>query len=105
MAEGCETATIGWPISSTRRGSDQRVLEILLRGEHTIHGFRNKDLRRRLPFNAGKVARVIKRLRVHGLIKRIGGTYKYYLTALGRRTLLAGLHIRSAATPFAATPI
>lgn len=78
---------------------DQQVLEILLRGEHTIHGFRNKDLRRRLPFNAGKVSRLIKRLRVHGLIKRIGRTYKYYLTALGRRTLLAGLHIRAIVLP------
>jgi hypothetical protein len=52
-----------------------------------------------LPFDAGKVSRVIKRLRVHGLIKRVGRTYKYYLTALGRRALLAGLHIRALVLP------
>ena len=78
---------------------DQRVLEVLLRGEHTIHGLRNKDLRRRLHFDASKVSRLLKRLRVHGLIKRIGRTYKYYLTALGRRTILAGLHIRTMVLP------
>jgi DNA-binding MarR family transcriptional regulator len=78
---------------------DQRVFEILLRGEHNIHGLRNADLRRRLPLNAGQVSRLLKRLRVHGLIKRVGRTYKYYVTALGRRALLAGLQIRETVLP------
>jgi hypothetical protein len=78
---------------------DQRVFETLLRGEHNIHGLRNADLRRQLPLNAGQVSRLLKRLRVHGLIKRIGRTYKYYVTALGRRALLAGLHIRRTLLP------
>lgn len=78
---------------------DQRVFEILLRGEHNIHGLRNADLRRRLPLNAGQVSRLLKRLRVHGLSKRIGRTYKYYLTLLGRRALLAGLQIRQTLLP------
>ena len=78
---------------------DQRVFEILLRGEHNIHGLRNADLRRRLPLNAGQTSRLLKRLRVHGLIKRIGRTYKYYLTALGRRALLAGLQVRQTLLP------
>jgi hypothetical protein len=50
-------------------------------------------------FDASKVSRLLKRRRVHGLIKRIGRTYKYYLTALGRRALLAGLHIRTMVLP------
>lgn len=78
---------------------DQRVFEILLRGEHNIHGLRNADLRRRLPLNAGQVSRLLKRLRVHGLIKRVGRTYKYYVTALGRLALLAGLQIRETFLP------
>jgi DNA-binding IclR family transcriptional regulator len=78
---------------------DQRVFETLLRGEHNIQGLRNADLRRRLPLNAGQVSRLLKRLRVHGLVKRIGRTYKYYLTALGRRALLAGLQVRQALLP------
>ena len=69
------------------------------RAEHNIHGLRNADLRRYLPLNPGQVSRRLKRLRVHGLIKRIGRTYKYYLTALGRRTLLAGLQIRQSLLP------
>ena len=80
-------------------GQDQRVFEILLRGEHNIHGLRNADLRRRLPLNAGQVSRLLKRLRVHGLIKRIGRTYKYYVRALGRRALLAGLQVRQSLLP------
>ena len=75
------------------------MFETLLRGEHNIQGLRNADLRRRLPLNAGQVSRLLKRLRVHGLIKRIGRTYKYYLTALGRRALLAGLQVRQALLP------
>ena len=78
---------------------DQQVFENLLRGEHNIHGLRNADLRRRLPLNTGQVSRLLKRLRVHGLIKRVGRRYKYYLTALGRRALLAGLHIRHTLLP------
>jgi DNA-binding MarR family transcriptional regulator len=78
---------------------DQRVFETLLRGENNIQGLRNADLRRRLPLAAGQVSRLLKRLRVHGLIKRIGRTYKYYLTALGRRALLAGLQVRQALLP------
>ena len=98
------------------------MFETLLRGENNIQGLRNADLRRRLPLNrsgrspacwtesrevdggaagvnAGQVSRLLKRLRVHGLIKRIGRTYKYYLTALGRRALLAGLQVRQALLP------
>jgi len=78
---------------------DQSVFEILLRGEHNIHGFRNADLRNRLPLNPGQVSRLLKRLRIHGLIKRVGRTYKYYITTLGRRALLAGLHIREMLLP------
>jgi DNA-binding MarR family transcriptional regulator len=83
---------------------DQRVFEILLRGEHNIQGFRNADLRRRLPLNAGQVSRLLKRLRLHGLIKRVGRTYKYYLTALGKRVLIAGLQIRHELLPHLLIP-
>ncbi len=78
---------------------DQQVFEELLRGEYTISGFRNADLRDHLPLNGGQISRLLKRLRVHGLIKRVGRTYKYYVTKMGRRTLLAGLHIRQLVLP------
>jgi DNA-binding HxlR family transcriptional regulator len=40
------------------------------------------------------ISRALKRLRVHGLIKRIGQTYKYYLTALGREVIATGIKLR-----------
>jgi len=74
---------------------DDLILAAIVRGEFTISGLRNKDLQRYLP---GKkpawISRCLKRLRVHGLIKRIGRTYKYYLTDLGRRLVLTGLKLR-----------
>ncbi len=65
------------------------LLLTILRGEYNITGFRNKDIRMRLPFNSGKVSRLIKRLRVFGLIKKAGKTYKYYLTKLGKELVVA----------------
>ena len=39
-------------------------------------------------------ARLLKRLRLHGWIKKVGKTYKYYLTELGRRAVLVGLKLK-----------
>jgi hypothetical protein len=74
---------------------DSRLFEAILRGEHAITGLRNKDLQRHLPEQpSGAISRALKRLRVHGLIKRIGHTYKYYVTSLGRRVLITGLKLK-----------
>ena len=57
---------------------------------------RNRDIRRSIPeLSAAQVSRHLKRLRTHGLIKRVGRTYKYYLTKAGRTVALAGLKLRS----------
>ena len=75
--------------------ADERLFETILRGEHTITGLRNHDLQRHLPDqSSGCISRCLKRLRVHGLIKRIGHTYKYYVTDLGRRVILTGLKLK-----------
>ena len=67
----------------------------LLRGEGTISGITNKMLRKKL---SGKttiqVSRILKRMRMHGLIKKAQKSFKYYLTSLGRRALVAGLKLR-----------
>jgi len=76
--------------------ADQRLFEVILRGEHTISGIRNRHIRRLIPeLSAAQVSRHLKRLRTHGLIKRVGRTYKYYLTKAGRTVALAGLKLRS----------
>jgi hypothetical protein len=52
-------------------------------------------LRRVLAGKTGpQVSRLLKRLRLHSLIKKVGKTYKYYLTKLGRRVLLTALKLR-----------
>lgn len=74
---------------------DIAVFEAIVRGEFTISGFANKTLRALLPHvSASKMCRILKRLRLHGLIKKIGHRYKYYLTALGRRAVNAALAVR-----------
>jgi hypothetical protein len=74
---------------------DALVFETLLRGEHYVSGIRNADLRKHLPDRSpGQLSRLLKRLRVHGLLKRVGRTYKYYLTKLGLNVAVAGLAIK-----------
>lgn len=75
--------------------SDQMLFEAVARGEFNISGFQNKSLRRYLPGKtSGQVSRLLKRLRVHGLIKKIGRTYKYYLTAFGKQIIATGLKLK-----------
>jgi DNA-binding IclR family transcriptional regulator len=75
-------------------GDDLDLFVALARGEHRISGIRNRDLQYPLGKNGGQVSRMLKRLRVHGLIKKIGRTYKYYLTRLGRSTIACALRLR-----------
>jgi DNA-binding transcriptional ArsR family regulator len=78
-------------------GVDLDIFRALVRGEHNISGFRNSDLQRQLRLTGRQVSAVLKRLREHGLVKKIGGTFKYYLTTLGRRITGAGLKLREMA--------
>jgi hypothetical protein len=74
---------------------DRGILLAIVRGENVITGFKHADLAHHLPrASANQVSRYIKRLRVHGIIKRIGHRYKYYITDLGRRVVLTGLKLR-----------
>lgn len=76
-------------------GEDLDLFEAIARGEHNVSGFHNRDLRGLLAGKNGpQVSRLLKRLRLHGLVKKIGRTYKYYLTCLGRRVVLAALKLR-----------
>ncbi len=74
---------------------DLTLLLTILRGEYNIFGFRNKDIRMRIPeFNTGKVSRLLKRLKVFGLIKKAGNTYKYYLTKLGKELIIIAENLK-----------
>lgn len=74
---------------------DLTVLQTVLRGEYTISGLSHRLVQSILPNRTPhQLSRILKRLRLHGLIKKIGHTYKYYVTALGQKALLIGLKLR-----------
>ena len=74
---------------------DEEVFRALGGGEFNISGLKNKDLRQRLEEKtSGQTSRWLKRLRVHGLIKKVGRTYKYYVTALGKQVTALGLKLK-----------
>ena len=74
---------------------DLSVLLASLRGEYHISGLSNRLLQRVLTGkNGGQISRVLKRLRLHGLIRKIGHTDKDYVTAMGQRVLIAALKLK-----------
>ena len=85
---------------------DARLLELISRGEWTISGFRNRDVRAalypgqtdaaELCRQTARVTRALARLRAHGIIKKISGTYRYQLTSQGRQIVTALLAARQA---------
>lgn len=75
--------------------TDLSVLLAIVRGEYQISGLSNRRMQAVLPEKTGgQIGRILKRLRLHGLIKKIGKTYKYYLTELGQRAVLVGLKLK-----------
>lgn len=71
---------------------DQRLFEVLVRGEFNINGFRNQTIRRLIPdLSPASISRILTRLRLHGIVKRVSGTRKYYLTKLGKAVITLGL--------------
>jgi hypothetical protein len=74
---------------------DYRLFLTLARGEWSICGFRARDLRQHIDaLTPGRASYLIKRLRTHGLIKKVAHTYKYFFTKLGRRVVVTALVIR-----------
>src|SRR5206468_2638612 len=75
---------------------DQMLFEALARGEFNISGLQNKILRPHLrDKSSGQVSRLLKRLRLHGIAKKVGRTYKYYLTSFGKQVIAAGLSLKN----------
>lgn len=75
--------------------TDIKLMQVISRGEFNISGFRNKDIRQYLSDkNSGQISRMLKRLRLHGLIKRATKSYKYYLTKLGKHAIISAMKIR-----------
>jgi hypothetical protein len=74
---------------------DENLLCSIVRGEFNISGLQNKTLRRHLPqLSSSQMSRLLKRLRTHGLVKKVGHTYKYYVTAFGKAVVATALKLR-----------
>jgi len=74
---------------------DYRLFLTLARGEWSISGFRAGDLRQHIDgLTMGRASYLIRRLRTHGLVKKVAHRYKYFFTKLGRRVVVTALVIR-----------
>jgi len=88
------TRTAGMPVTSTRV---QALLAALCAFRLLPHGFTNRDLRTHLApllgrdprdMTSGQISYDLRRLRKHGLIERIPGTFRYHVTPAGHRQAL-----------------
>lgn len=80
-------------------GQDGTLLRALAQGDFLLKGFRNSDLRLTLygqapdadqqRRQAARVTRQLSLLRAHGLIIKVPQSYRYHLSASGRRTVTA----------------
>ena len=78
---------------------DAALLQAVSRGEYTINGLRNRDVRRQLwpkeasakveRQRAGAVTRQLRLLRAHGLLRKVSGTHRYVITEGGRKIITA----------------
>ena len=91
--------------------ADMALLAAVSRGEFTLHGLRNRELRQVLygadaaappeevRRRAGWVTRQLRLLRAHGLLQKVPQTHRYQVTARGREIMTALLSARQ--TPVA----
>jgi hypothetical protein len=88
---------------------DSRLLAAVNRGEFTINGFRNRDLRpllfgtqevasAELKRQGARITRQIRMLRAHRLIRKISKTHRYTLTSNGRLKINALLAAQQASS-------
>jgi len=85
---------------------DGALLEAISRGEFTINGLRNRDLRKLLypgehqaiqrRRQSAAITRKLTLLRAHGLIRKVSGSHRYVLSQNGRRIITALLAARHA---------
>lgn len=79
------------------READVEAIIAVLRGEHLVSGLTRRGLKKLLPdWSGARLSRLLKKLRLHGLLKKIGRTYKYYTTKLGQRLLVTALKLKEA---------
>ena len=77
---------------------DRALLQALQNPRVNIAGIRRADLLAELDmFSPNRLSRQLRRLLDIGVIKRVVGTYRYYLTKAGRAATAAAAHLTAAA--------
>jgi predicted transcriptional regulator len=78
------------------------IFQQLVNKSFIANGFTNKSIKLTLSqqmeaknWNTGKVSRLIKRLRVFGLVRKVQKTYKYFLTEKGRMLTTLAIKLRN----------
>jgi len=90
--------------------NDRTLFEVLMSGEHVLHGFTNRELREHLgrvgvPLAAaaakqsGQVTRLLRRLPVHQLVAKIPRSRRWRVSRNGRRVMAAAINLREVAYP------
>ena len=90
--------------------NERTLFEVLLAGEHALHGFTNRDVRQKLRLTAyplapnedmhsGQVTRLFRRLHAHGLIAKIPRSHRWRVSLAGRRTMSTAIKLREVAYP------
>jgi hypothetical protein len=90
--------------------NERTLFEVLLAGEHALHGFTNRDVRQKLgrttyPLTPEEtkqptqVTRLFRRLHAHGLIAKIPRSHRWRVSMAGRRTMSTAIKLREVAYP------
>ena len=76
--------------------NDEKILLFIANGNFTVAGLRAKNLKDKfLELKPWKISSILARFKKLGLIKKVANLYKYYLSALGRDVVIAGLHLKN----------
>jgi hypothetical protein len=89
---------------------DRTLFEVLMSGEHVLHGFTNRELREHLvrvgfPLapeavkQSGQVTRLLRRLHIHRLIAKIPRSRCWRVSLHGRRVMAAAVKLCEVAYP------
>ena len=77
------------------------IMETICNGKFLIEGFRNKDIRTIIFPNikdpkklSSKTSRLLKKLRQHGLIKKVQRSRRYHVTSKGNRIMGTLIELR-----------
>jgi hypothetical protein len=90
--------------------ADQELFRAVMRGEHRLRGFRNRDVAEKLYTKAakdrdervrrcGRVTRLIQLLRAHGLVRKIPRTRRYEVTRRGEVVMSAAMKVKEVYLP------